>query len=351
MRGPDARAWHAAGGHRARTSSTSAASPRSPRAPSRCTETEELRRVLPVARGPRRRKLKRAGSRSTPCPRRSSPAPPCEAGAGLVNDVTALRGDPQMADLVAESGAECCLMHMLGSPARCNAGRALYADVVDDVKAFLEERLRFAVARRDPRAAHPARPRDRVRQDRGAQPPATATLARARRARPPAVVGTSRKSFLGRVLADPARRERAGRRRRTAARDARRPACSPTSAARVCCASTMSPGARGAGDGGCYLGRAMDEEERRGPPAEPTPRIPTTMKKKSRAGAELEARDDAELEARDDRRAGGAATRRGAGATKMSATRAWRRSRSRSAGSRSTPTTGSATPSARSASG
>jgi len=65
-------------------------------------------------------------------------------GAELVNDVTALRGDPLMADVVAESGVYVCLMHMLGEP-RTMQHDPHYDDVVDDVKAFLEERLRFAI--------------------------------------------------------------------------------------------------------------------------------------------------------------------------------------------------------------
>src|SRR4029077_10402095 len=66
------------------------------------------------------------------------------AGASLVNDVSALRADPETAGIVADSGAECCLMHMLGEP-RTMQRDPRYEDVVDDVKAFLEERLAFAV--------------------------------------------------------------------------------------------------------------------------------------------------------------------------------------------------------------
>src|SRR5437764_6433564 len=68
------------------------------------------------------------------------------AGASMVNDVTALRGDPGMADLVAERGVDCCLMHMLGEP-RTMQLEPRYDDVVGEVAAFLEERLAFAVAR------------------------------------------------------------------------------------------------------------------------------------------------------------------------------------------------------------
>ena len=67
------------------------------------------------------------------------------AGAVLVNDVTALRGDPEMAGVVADSGADVCLMHMRGEP-RTMQDDPHYEDVVSDVKAFLEERLGFAVA-------------------------------------------------------------------------------------------------------------------------------------------------------------------------------------------------------------
>ncbi|MHB8532801.1 MAG: dihydropteroate synthase, partial [Solirubrobacteraceae bacterium] len=69
-------------------------------------------------------------------------------GATLVNDVTAFRGDPGMAGLVAAAGVDCCLMHMLGEPRTMQrgVGGSTYEDVVAEVKAFLEERLRFAVA-------------------------------------------------------------------------------------------------------------------------------------------------------------------------------------------------------------
>jgi dihydropteroate synthase len=65
-------------------------------------------------------------------------------GASFVNDVTALRGDPEMAGLLAGSGAECCLMHMLGEP-RTMQREPRYRDVVAEVKSFLAERLAFAV--------------------------------------------------------------------------------------------------------------------------------------------------------------------------------------------------------------
>jgi len=67
-----------------------------------------------------------------------------ELGAELVNDVTALRGDAELAGVVADAGCYLCLMHMLGEP-RTMQDHPVYVDVVSDVKRFLEERLAFAV--------------------------------------------------------------------------------------------------------------------------------------------------------------------------------------------------------------
>jgi dihydropteroate synthase len=66
-------------------------------------------------------------------------------GAVLVNDVTALRGDPELAGVVADSGAYLCLMHMRGEP-RTMQDDPRYDDVAGEVAAFLEERLGVAVA-------------------------------------------------------------------------------------------------------------------------------------------------------------------------------------------------------------
>jgi dihydropteroate synthase len=68
-----------------------------------------------------------------------------ELGVELVNDVTALRGDPELAGVVADAGSYLCLMHMQGEP-RTMQDNPTYDDVVSDVKAFLEQRLAFAVA-------------------------------------------------------------------------------------------------------------------------------------------------------------------------------------------------------------
>jgi dihydropteroate synthase len=67
-----------------------------------------------------------------------------ELGAELVNDITALRGDAEMAGVVADAGCYLSLMHMQGEP-RTMQDEPTYDDVVSDVKRFLEERLAFAV--------------------------------------------------------------------------------------------------------------------------------------------------------------------------------------------------------------
>jgi dihydropteroate synthase len=103
----------------------------------------ELERVVPVigglvaARPPARISIDTSKARVA--------AAALALGATMVNDVTALRADPELAEVVASSRAELCIMHMLGTP-RTMQDAPRYSDVVDEVKRFLEERLAFAVA-------------------------------------------------------------------------------------------------------------------------------------------------------------------------------------------------------------
>ena len=102
---------------------------------------DEIARVLPVVE-----RLASAGHRvSIDTTKAAVARAALDAGADLVNDVSALRFDPELAGPVAERGAGCCLMHMLGEP-RTMQESPRYEDVVSEVKAFLEERLAFAVA-------------------------------------------------------------------------------------------------------------------------------------------------------------------------------------------------------------
>jgi dihydropteroate synthase len=170
-------------------------------------ESEELRRVIPVieqlaAQVPPGVQL------SVDTSKASVARAALAAGAGFVNDVTALRGDPEMAELVAGAGCDLCLMHMLGEP-RTMQRDPRYGDVVSEVKAFLEQRLAVAVA------AGVAE--ERIALDPGIGFGKTAAhnlelLARISELVAlgrPVVVGTSRKSFLGRIAGrdDPRLRE------------------------------------------------------------------------------------------------------------------------------------------------
>jgi dihydropteroate synthase len=155
---------------------------------------EELRRVLPVLEG-----LAGAGVRlSIDTSKAAVAGAAIEAGATVVNDVTALRGDASMASVVAGAGVDCCLMHMLGEP-RTMQDDPRYDDVVSDVKAFLEERMAFAVAE--------GVPEERIQLDPGIGFGKTVghNLELLRRLDElvalgrPVVVGTSRKGFLGRL--------------------------------------------------------------------------------------------------------------------------------------------------------
>ena len=158
-------------------------------------EDEELRRVVPVIE-----RLAHDGDArlSIDTTKVAVAQAALEAGATLVNDVSALRLDPGMAALVAGSGAGCCLMHMLGEP-RTMQQDPRYDDVVSEVKAFLEERLAFAVAE--------GIDEERVWLDPGIGFGKTVehNLELLRRLDEivaigrPVVVGTSRKSFLGKL--------------------------------------------------------------------------------------------------------------------------------------------------------
>ena len=68
-----------------------------------------------------------------------------KAGAKMINDVTALRGDPDMAGVAAAAGCPVCLMHMLGEP-RTMQENPHYEDVIGDIASFLGERVEFAVS-------------------------------------------------------------------------------------------------------------------------------------------------------------------------------------------------------------
>jgi dihydropteroate synthase len=155
---------------------------------------EELRRVVPVVE-----RLAEAGSRvSIDTSSLEVAQAAVGAGATIVNDVAAFRFAPGLAGLVASSGADCCLVHMRGEP-RTMQEDIHYDDVVSDVRAFLEERLAFVV-------------REGVAEERVWLDPGIGfgktvehNLELLRRLDEivsigrPVLIGTSRKSFLGKL--------------------------------------------------------------------------------------------------------------------------------------------------------
>ena len=106
-------------------------------------EDEELRRVVPVIDGLAAAATGAQISIDTAKAQVARAA--LAAGATYVNDVTALRGDPAMADVIAQAGCDCCLMHMQGEP-RTMQSRPQYDDVVGEVVAFLRSRVAAALA-------------------------------------------------------------------------------------------------------------------------------------------------------------------------------------------------------------
>ncbi len=154
---------------------------------------DELRRVLPVVRG-----LARETRVSIDTMKLAVAEAAVDAGASYVNDVSAFRHDPELAAFVADRGLDCCLMHMLGEP-RTMQRDPRYADVVSDVKAFLSERMEAAVR------AGVAEERIQLDPGIGFGKTLEHNLELLRRLGEltdlgrPLVIGTSRKTFLGRI--------------------------------------------------------------------------------------------------------------------------------------------------------
>jgi dihydropteroate synthase len=158
---------------------------------------EELRRVLPVLEA-----LAGEVPASIDTAKAEVALQALATGAELVNDVTALRGDPELAGVVADAGCYLCLMHMQGEP-RTMQLNPTYGDVVSDVARFLEDRLAFAVA-------------EGVREELVCLDPGIGfgktveqnfelvrRLDELTAIGRPVLIGFSRKSSLGRILGDP----------------------------------------------------------------------------------------------------------------------------------------------------
>jgi len=160
---------------------------------------EQIRRVVPAIEG-----LVAAGVEaqiSIDTMRLAVAEAAVAAGATYVNDLSAFRADPQLAAFVADRGLDCCLAHMRGEP-RTMQDDPVYDDVVSEVKAFLEQRLAAATA------AGIAEERIMLDPGIGFGKTLAHNLELLRRLDElvalgrPLVIGTSRKSFLGRLLGD-----------------------------------------------------------------------------------------------------------------------------------------------------
>ncbi len=160
---------------------------------------EQIRRIEPVIAGLRARHPQMqlsVDTQSAIVARRA-----LAAGVTMINDVSALRGDPEMATVVADAGATVILMHMQGSPPDMQ-DQPRYHDVVAEVGRFLEQRVGHAVTC--------GIPRERIWIDPGIGFGKTVShnlqlLAELHRlvAIAPVVLGTSRKSFIAKTLEVP----------------------------------------------------------------------------------------------------------------------------------------------------
>ena len=157
---------------------------------------EELARVLPVVEG-------LADEISVPVSidtcKSGVARRALETGAHIVNDITALQGDAEMAKVVAEMGAGVILMHMRGTP-RTMQQSPVYDDVVSDISSWLQRRIEYAETE--------GIPPDRIVVDPGIGFGKTVDhnleilrrLDEFRHLNKPILIGTSRKSFIGKIL-------------------------------------------------------------------------------------------------------------------------------------------------------
>jgi dihydropteroate synthase len=155
---------------------------------------DELDRVRPVLEG----LSEVAAEISIDTTKRAVAEAALDRGASIVNDVSALRSDPELAALCAERECGVVLMHMLGGP-RTMQDDPRYDDVVVEVKAFLADRIEYAMA------AGVAEQRIWVDPGIGFGKTLEHNLELLRRLGEirslgrPICVGTSRKSFIGKV--------------------------------------------------------------------------------------------------------------------------------------------------------
>ncbi len=155
---------------------------------------EELRRVVPVVERLRDSVISVDTTKSVVAERALA------AGARIVNDISALRFDPRMVDVVRDTGAGVVLMHMQGTPQTMQQDPR-YDDVVAEVTSFLVERIAFAVSQGLKKSQIAVDPGIGFGKTVEHNLQLLARLGEFGSLGCPVVVGTSRKSFLGKVLA------------------------------------------------------------------------------------------------------------------------------------------------------
>ena len=159
---------------------------------------EELERVLPVVEGLAKTNVPLSIDTS-----KAGVARRClQAGAHMINDVTALRGDPDMAAVVREFNAAVVLMHMQGTPETMQVAPH-YDDVVAEITAFFEERIRFATAVGIAKERIVLDPGIGFGKTRDHNLQILARMAEFQTLELPVLLGVSRKGFLGRLLDRP----------------------------------------------------------------------------------------------------------------------------------------------------
>lgn len=105
------------------------------------TEAEELARIVPLFEA-----LRGLDCRLSIDTYHSKTAERAiQLGAAMVNDITALRGDPAMAEVIGAAKVDCVLMHMQGLP-KTMQQKPKYGDIVDDIHSFFEQRVEYAVS-------------------------------------------------------------------------------------------------------------------------------------------------------------------------------------------------------------
>ena len=160
------------------------------------TEAAEIARVAPVIRALREAGITTPISIDTRKARVARAA--LEAGADMVNDVSAFRYDPELADLVAERGVPACLMHSKGDPATMHLN-PIYTDVVAEVMEHLAERVDFAVSRGVVRACLVVDPGIGFAKTMAHNLDLLRALPRLHALELPVLLGVSRKKFIGTI--------------------------------------------------------------------------------------------------------------------------------------------------------